>query len=79
MGAFFLQSFRHSGTRPWMNKPLLTLYPRNKMAHLYSQQGQNLNLIDRCPSRAGICVVWVTEGMWLLAQVQLEVGQGSEL
>lgn len=49
------------------------------MAHLYSQQGQNLNLIDRCPSGAGICVVWVTEGMWLLAQVQLEVGQGSEL
>lgn len=62
-----------------MNKPLLTLYPRNKMAHLYSQQGQNLNLIDRCPSGAGICVVWVTVGMWLLAQVQLEVGQGSEL
>lgn len=42
----FLQSFRHSGTKPWMNKPLLILYPRNKMAHLYSQQGQNLSLIE---------------------------------
>lgn len=32
----FSQCFRHSGTSPGMNKPLLTLYPSNKKTHLYS-------------------------------------------
>lgn len=54
----FSQCFRHGGTKPWMNKPRLTLYPRNKKAHLYSQRGRNLHLIDCHPWGAGICVVW---------------------
>lgn len=34
---------------PRKNRPLFTLFLRNKMAHLYSQQGQNLNLMTAAP------------------------------